>query len=427
MIDLFLFDLDGVMVEGCGYLKALQDTVAHFSRQMGVGEHPPTEKEAQIFEANGLTSEWDSGPMCVATLLLERVRLEPTLPLPARWTDAVSLLASRPHPLPQPNYAAVAQRVCEQLQGGTRASHAARAVLWERVQTTPGLKAHQPALAALLESLLRHTHDFYHAPVTHHFQHLAIGSQAIPETYGVAPDFESPAYLRQYDRPLLAHASRERLHEAISTRCLRAVFYTARPSLPPIESCGTPEGASTAKYSPLPLHTRHSERSEESPPLPLQRVFSSPEAEIARSLVGLEQIPIIGQGKVGWLAQQVGENVEHLIKPSPVQALAAVGAACSGGEAAALEAAFAFQRDGTLRPPLADLEAATVHVFEDTTQGIGAVKHAVEALQAAGISIAWQAYGITAASGPKAAAMAMQGIPIFPSVNEAIVAALNAG
>jgi hypothetical protein len=107
--------------------------------------------------------------------------------------------------------------------------------------------------------------------------------------------------------------------------------------------------------------------------------------------------------------------------------LAAVGAAWSGGEAAALEAAFAFQCDGRLRPPLAGMEAVTVHVFEDSTQGLAAVKDAVEALQAAGISIAWRPYGITAAGGPKAAAMAMQGIPTFPSVNEAIVAALNVG
>ena len=416
MIDLFLFDLDGVMVEGCGYLKALQDTVAHFSRQMGVGEHPPTKEEAQVFEANGLTSEWDSGPMCVATLLLERLRLEAALPLPTRWPDALSLLGARPHPLPHPDYAAVAQRVGERLEGWTRASHAAHAVLWERVQATPSLEPYRPALAALLESLLGHTHDFYHAPMTHHFQHLVIGSQGVSEAYGVAPDFESPAYLRWYDRPLLTKDTRERLDKATSTMQARAVLYTARPSLPPVESTGTLGGTS---------HTRHSERSEESPPLPLQRGFSSPEAEIARSLVGLEQVPIIGQGKIGWLAQQVGEDVEHLIKPSPVQALAAIGAAWSGEEAAALEAAFAFQRHGRLCPPLAGLGAVTVHVFEDSTQGLAAVKHGVEALRAAGISIAFRPYGIAAAASPKAAAMAMQGIPTFPSVNEAIVAALN--
>ena len=380
MIHLFLFDVDGVLVDARAYLKALQDTVSYFSRRMGVGDHPPAEEEARAFEAHGLTSEFDSAPACVATLLLERLRREPSLPLPPRWPDALSTLAAHPCLLPRPDYALLARRVGERLGGRASSAQAARAVLWEKVQTTPSLEAHRPALAALLDTLLGHTRDFFRAPMTHHFQHLVIGSQGVAETYGVAPDFDSPAYLHRYDHPLLTPATRARLHESTAGKQVRVALYTARPSLPPARADEPINGY-------------------------------SPEAEMARSLVGLEACPLIGLGRLRWLARQTGEDVERLIKPSPVQALAAVGAAWSGQEAAALQAALALHRDGELRSPLAGLGPVTVHVFEDSTGGLEAVKRGVEKLQAAGVAITWRPYGIVSTDGPKAAAIAARGMP----------------
>jgi len=394
VIHLFLFDVDGVLVESRGYLKALQDTVSHFSRQIGVGSLPPTEKEARAFEAHGLTSEWDSGPTCVAALLLERLRREPSLPLPPRWPDALSILAAHPYPLPRPDYEALARRVGEHLAGRASSAQVARAVLWEEVQATPSLELHRPALAALLETLLGHTRDFYRAPMTRHFQHLVIGSQGVAEAYGVVPDFDSPAYLHRYDRPLLTPATHARLHEDAASQQVRIALYTARPSLAPAEIDGSPVGY-------------------------------SPEAEMARSLVGLEVWPLIGLGRMRWLAQQMGEDIERLVKPSPVQALAAIGAAWSGREVTALEAALALHHDGELCPPLADLESVIVHVFEDTAAGLEAVKRAVETLQAAGVDVVWRSHGIAPAGGPKAAAMAAQSVPAYPSVNEAVQVALE--
>jgi hypothetical protein len=103
---------------------------------------------------------------------------------------------------------------------------------------------------------------------------------------------------------------------------------------------------------------------------------------MARSLVGLEAWPLISLGRIRWLARQAGQEVERLIKPCPVQALAAVGAAWSGQETVALEAALALHRDGELRPPLTDLKSVTLHVFEDTTGGLEAAERGVEELQA---------------------------------------------
>ncbi len=400
MIHLFLFDVDGVMVEARGYLKALQDTVAHFSRQMGLGDHPPTEEEVRTFEANGLTNEWDSGAMCVAALLLERLCREPSLSLPPRWPDGLSMLAAHPHPISHPDYAALAREVGERLsvkdpegEEGVSPARAASLVLWSRAQVIPGLGHSKSAVAVLLGTLLSHTHDFYRAPVTRHFQHLVLGSRGVAETYGVSPDFEGFSYLRQYDRPLLSPTTCAQLQESVASGRVRAALYTARPSLPPVEADGPATGY-------------------------------PPEAEMARSLVGLEEWPLIGLGRMRWLAWQTGEDVERLVKPSPVQALAAIGAAWSGQEVAALEAALALHGDGELRPLLADLGPVTLDVFEDTIGGLKAVERGLKALEAASATATWRPYGVTSTDGPKAAAMAALGVPTYPSVNEAVLAAL---
>jgi hypothetical protein len=408
MMHLFLFDIDGVLVDARAYQKALLDTVAHFSRLLGLGDHPPTDAQVQAFEANGLNSEWDSGAACVAALLLERLRREPAFPLPPRWSEALAALAAHPCPLPRPDYAALAKKVGARL-GGFSPAQAAHAVLWDEAQAIPGLDCSK--LAPLLDTLLGQVHDFYHAPVTRHFQHLVLGSQAISQTYGVSPDLQSPAYLRRYDRPLLSPAVRALLLEKIASGQVRAALYTTRPSLPPACAGGEPA------------------------------MGYAPEAEMAQELVGLETWPLVGRGRLRWLARRAGEELGSLelgslelgslelgslelgslLKPFPVQALAAIGAAWSGQEKAALTAALALYRQGKLIPPLADLEPVSVHVFEDSPGGLQAVEHGVEALRAAGLTVSWQPYGIARAGSPKAATLAARGVPVYPSINEAVL------
>jgi hypothetical protein len=261
------------------------------------------------------------------------------------------------------------------------------------VDQSGGLAYQRETIAALLDTLLGHTHDFYRAPVTRHLQHLVIGGEAIPLSYGVEPDLASPPYLLRYDRPLLSPSGRARLRSGVAAGQVGATLYTARPSLPPTEADGPAVGF-------------------------------SPEAEAARSLVELEDLPVIGAGKMRWLASQENAEVERLVKPSPVQALAAIGAASSGQEAESLHAAICLHRDGVLCRPLAGLGPATVHVFEDTVGGLAAVEEAVEALRDAGLRVGYEPYGIVV-DGPKAAAMEERGVTTYPTVNEAISVALD--
>jgi len=408
---LLLFDVDSVLVEATGYLHGLQDTVAYFSRRIGVGEYPPTEDEIRAGEAFGLTSEWDSAPTYIAGLLLARLRLEPDYVPPVCFDEALEALGARPRVVPRPDYVGWVTRVGARLrQMGGATAPAARAELWKQARSLS--PAQRDAFGAWLETLFGHTHDFAHAPITQYFQTLVIGSDAIPATYGVAPRFDSPPYLREYDVPLLGDAIRRRLltllgklstdltdgwispfNSVPSVENFGAVLYTARPSLPPVDAT-----ASHLGYSP--------------------------EAEIARSLVGLDSLPLIGLGHLQWLAQRVGADVATLVKPSPVQALAAIGAALSGTEAAALDAAWEFYSAHRLTPPLSGLDAMTIHVFEDSAGGLRAVRDAVTALKAAGVAADFCPYGVTPAGGAKAGMMAEMGVTTYRSVNDALAAAL---
>lgn len=391
MKHLFLFDVDGVLVEARGYLRALQDTVAHFARRMGVGDPVLTEDEVRAGEAHGLTSEWDSAPAYILTLLIERLRREPSLVLPSHWGDALDVLAAHPLSLPHPDYLALVARIGARRRDFKETSHAVRAVLWDEARSLP--EAQRGTVGAILDELLADTHSFDRAPVTQYFQHLAIGSAGVEQTYGVTPQFEMRPYLLDYDAADLSPETAAQLRDAANAGRIYPVIYTARPSLPPNGSAASSNGY-------------------------------SPEAELAQTLVGLKGWPLIGLGRLQWLAERCGGLTAQMVKPSPVQALAAIGAAI-GPETAALEAAWEFDITGELRGPLANLGVTTVHIFEDTVGGMGGVRGAVELLQAAGVDICWQPYGITPATGAKAEAMATQGIPTYRSVNDAVAAALR--
>ena len=324
-------------------------------------------------------------------MLIERLRREPSLALPARWEDVLPVLARRPLTLSHPDYMMLVTRVGERRRDFKETSHAVRAVLGEDAQGLP--VAQREAVGALLDELLADTHNFAHAPITQYFQHLVIGSEGVAETYGIAPYFEARPYLLDCDVTELSPETAGRLRAAAAASHIHPVIYTARPSLPPNGAAVSANGY-------------------------------SPEAELAQTLVGLEGWPLIGLGRLQWLAARCGGQTAQMVKPSPVQALAAIGAAVSA-ETAALEAAWTFHKTGELREPLAGLGAATVHIFEDTVGGMGAVRSAVESLHAAGVDIRWQPYGITPATGAKAEAMAAQGIPTYRSVDAAVEVALQ--
>jgi hypothetical protein len=247
-----------------------------------------------------------------------------------------------------------------------------------------------------VEKLLTDTRDVAASPTTCVFQHFSLGHEAFEKVYDIPAEFESASLLLEMDTPLLSPMLRGQVYERIASRNLHAAAYTQRPSGPPREATDS-----------LPGY--------------------APEAEFALQLVDMQDLPLIGFGRMRHLAERHAVEVETLLKPSPVQALAAIGAALSGEELQSLEDTYAFFKkstDGGLAA-LPDWAAAPleVHVFEDSAGGIEAVQRAGELLRDAGAEIRVHAYGI-AQNEAKIRALKGVGARVYATTDEAVQEAL---
>lgn len=354
-----LLDMDGVLLHPVGYKEALRASVNHFGRLMGLREPVgPTYEDIAVFEAHGFTCEWDSVAMSVASLMLAVLEEAPHL---TRDTldDTLAAIRESGVQVSPPDYGPLAREVAGRRDEGPRPSRFALEILLE----TAPQAAHGP-----LRELLADAYELA-APTTRIFQHHTLGSQRFAETYGEAASFETESLLATLDKPVLNAELRERLLASVANGTHRAVIYTARPSLLPADV------DDPGDFRPLDV---------------------VPEAEIARKLVGLEALPMIGAGRMAWLAARNGARAENYVKPSPVQALASIGAALSRSEAPSLEAALALAEHGEVSGPLTMLEGKStqVHVFEDSAGGIRAAGRGVELLREAGLDVTLEAVGV---------------------------------
>jgi hypothetical protein len=390
---ILLFDVDGVLIEDYGYQSGITRTVGYFASAMGLPGMAPTAADIEVFEANGLTSEWESCPLAVGALLIAALRVTPGLVLSDQIDEA--LAQCRPvvatGGVQRPDFAQFARRVGPRIASGDHPSHASFAILMADASALNLTDAAQRALATLLHTLLDHTQNVYGSPVTQVFQHFALGSQDYARTYGLVPRFETPSLLRTLDQPALSPQGRNTLLGLIASGQACAAIFTARASLPPGNTEADPRGY-------------------------------SPEAEIARTLVGLEALPLVGYGRLSWLATRHGEAPDSYVKPSPIHALAGIGAALTGREAEAVEAAHALAEEGIVLSPLDALRGQTLDlfVFEDAINGVRAATRAVELLRSARIGVNLWIVGILPPGGPKRAALAPLCALIAPDVNSAL-------
>lgn len=353
-----LLDVDGVLLHPVGYKEATRVSIGHFERLMGqTNPVGLTSEDIALFESHGFTNEWDVSAMCVAQLVLAALEQAPHL---AGDTLPNTLAAIRESgvQIARPDFGWLADEVAARCDG-PRPSRFALDILAERAP---------PEAHRALHEVLADAYQL-HAPTTRVFQHHSIGSHRFAALYGEEPDFEAESLLETKDRPLLSAEMRERLLAWLDGDSRHAVIFTARPSLPPVDA--------------------YEER-------PASRLEISPEAEIARELLALESLPMISTGRIAWLAAGDGVRPEDYVKPSPVQSLAAIGAALSRTETPALEAAAALAERGKVGGPLAALagRSTRVTVFEDSMGGIASARAAVDLLRGAGLDVTLEAVGV---------------------------------
>ena len=380
---LILLDVDGVLVHPVGYKAALRATMDRFAAHMGQPSLGVTDDVIAVFEACGLTNEWDSGAMCASALLLAALDTRPDLRRPT-LDDTLAAIHAAGLTVHPPDFAAVARDLAQYDGDGAAPSTHYLALLADRTDS-----ANLPLVSALLDDV----YDVLNTLTTRIFQTHTLGSERFAATYGAPAPFESESYLTTYDTRLLSEQNRARLAAWRAAPDGGVAIFTARPSLPPADL--PDDGYSTTGYAP--------------------------EGELAAELIDLAgHVPLIGQGRVAWLAQQNGRVSVEYVKPSPVQALAAIGAAASGTETDALLAAADLYERDIVSGPLAALDGPVrVVVLEDSTGGIRATQRATELLVSAGLDVTFDAIGVSPHADKRAALATVAG-HVVDDVNAAL-------
>jgi hypothetical protein len=398
---IFLFDLDGVLVRPGGYRAAVQATVNHFARWLGLPEMAPDEPTIAIFEAQGITGEWDMIPLSLAILLDHAAALLPAASYPSLAALRAQISA---HPLASlpVDYAPVIRRLGAYLQPGEAPADVFLAVC--QAGQDGALFPHLSGQGVLCE-LLSNTRKLALSPTTRIFEHLVLGHEFYQQSLGLPVEIESEAYLTIHDRPLLTPETRARLLDLRATGALVMAAYTARPS--------AWEG-DWPSAEPLPA-------------------MFAPEAEMALQLVGMQSIPLVGYGQMGGLALSLRLAEEALLKPSPYHAMTAIASAWTGSRLAAQEwlaRLYSSRTNGALTPGLSTgagalPQAAEVHIFEDSSIGMAGGKQAVALLQELGMQVNLHLWGVSTHAEKTSALQAVGANRVFTDVNQAVAHALS--
>ncbi len=370
---IFLFDMDGVLLESHGYHRALQETVRRMALALGFGEATLSADDIAAFESGGITSEWDEAAISTALLLETVWQDEPGRGLPASLADPLTVTG---RVRPAPDFNAVARRLsAAELLRLPPLERAAR-----RFLDADRLSSSQRRILQELLAGARHPSR----SLTHRtFQELVLGSEDYARAYGFQAVLNSESYLSKYDRSNLSPEDAARLREWMSLPGQAAVVITSRPSQPPAG------------------------------------VLSTPEAELGTKLVGLEGIPVLGWGGISWLGKRKGIDPQTFLKPSPVHALAGLRMARGDSQEDALTAASELAETGREAGCWQEFAGAEVSVFEDTPGGIKSLEAARQALGEAGIRIETRAYGI-APIPVKIQSLRACGAQVFPSLDKAL-------
>lgn len=387
-VTILLFDVDGVLIQPGGYRAAVRVTVNHFTNQMGLGDCAPDDATIAIFEAQGITCEWDMVPLLLAVILETLSASQPDLPL-GSFDAAVAWLGQSACPLPQVNFPVALRQFGSFVTPGVAPA--------ESVLAAAGYNLF-PHLAGqgLLRDLLSSTRRPALSPTTALFETFALGDDLYTRSMGLPAPCSSPSLLTALDRPLLRGDFVQRLNRLHREGKICMAACTARPSQPLGD---------------------HGER----------LVVYAPEAELALELVGLEGIALVGTGQTGAAARQLGENEERLTKPAPYHALMAAAAALSGDRAAAADwtmAVYRFVERGGPHPGLQVGSAVfpgyvQLHMFEDSPGGLAGVNAAALLLRRLAVRVDVFCWGISTHP-EKQAALRAQGAQVFEDINAAL-------
>ena len=395
---IFLFDLDGVLVKPGGYRAAVRATINYFTGQMGLGDLAPDDDTIAIFEAQGVTCEWDMVPLVLAIILDAAV--ERSLPITALDTFQSACAWLNEHPLPSLEID-FAPRLREFGRFAHPGEPPAETILAACLKDALNSPFPRLSGSGVLQQLLGATRRLETSRTTAVFETFTLGHEVYTRATGMPVEVQSEPLLVLHDQALLNPQTRDRLRWLSQHQGLRMSAYTARPSLP------------------------------DQMPDEFLAMFT-PEAEMALDVIGWPELLLVGSGQTGEASRRLGEHEERMTKPSPYHAVAAIAAAWMDSRPAALawmRQVFCFYERGDLRPPLplvngAAPQALRLHIFEDSPTGMRGGLAAVSLFEGLGLPVKLHLWGVSEHI-EKAAALRALGAEVFADVNQAVDAALS--
>jgi phosphoglycolate phosphatase-like HAD superfamily hydrolase len=249
----------------------------------------------------------------------------------------------------------------------------ARLRLERSIQSIAKVRGVNPSQAT---SIIRESQSVEWSATFRIFQELILGSDDFARIYKKKGELGVESYLLQFDQPLLRADIRERLISWQENPKHKCVVMTNRPS---------------------------------------RRM---PDAEYGLRLVGLDDIPLVGNNDIEWLADQVDGKTAMFLKPSPVHALAAVFAALGKNLGESLMDAYGVAK-GDFAETASFLDGSQIWIFEDSPAGIISVGEMGELLRKLGISVAINKVGI-ATMPLKSKCLEKQGALVFDGIHSGL-------
>jgi len=380
-----LFDLDSVLVYPGGYQTAFYQTIHHILKHIDLEYLLPNDELYNLFEADSVTSEWDKIPITLAIILEAVFQSNPQLTVPTSLDDALQEIRGAQLNQILIDFPTVLSAIKQSFNLAETPSLGMLRAIEESQLAAPFLNW---KTTPFLNDLLKNNRDIHLSYPNRLFQNYVLGSQCFQEVYHLPPEIENESLMLNNDRVLVSSEALNCILDYCNHGLLKIAALTFRPSLPPKEIQVTDKGY-------------------------------SPEAEMALNRLQLISIPLIGYGRITYLAQHVHTTPDKLIKPSPVQALAGIAAAWTGNEWQALTWAWDVYHKAT--PEIEKLLPShfQLHVFEDSTLGIFSSRTAVKVLEKIGYQIEMHTWGISSTP-EKANSLKAIGVSIFPDINQAI-------
>ncbi len=148
--------------------------------------------------------------------------------------------------------------------------------------------------------------------------------------------------------------------------------------------------------------------------------YGFPEMNLARELLLFNDVPMIGWGEICSLAEHMGQEPDHYLKPQPVQMLAAI---CSAfGNTIWDSLLWANSIAGYEKPMDVGCQLPVkfhLHVFDDMNNGLIAAQKARAMLERYGYHVELHLWGITSDQ-HKISSLKRESATVFVDVNQAL-------